>query len=229
MALAIVFLVVMLSLSLWVMTRAGQNFHPAAASLQALITAAAVLLAGGWYLVERRGAAQADLELDLAGARLDDEAVLIQAKVTIHNRGQILLKPAQWDVQLLGLVPAGGLPVGAAVEAGARFPEEWPSLIGSDAIYSAEGEARWRGLRRYARRADLEVEPGEKDVKLFDFLLPCTVKSAVVSVRLRKPPPTFMWEREPEEGRWWRDRGLVGLAELCAGRPGTVAALGPKE
>jgi hypothetical protein len=228
-ALAIVFLVVMLSISLWAMSRAGQNFHPAAVSLQALITAAAVILAGGWYLVERRGAAQADIELDVAGARLEGDAVLVEAKVTIHNRGQILLKPAQWDVQLLGLVPANGLPVAAAVEAGGRLPEEWPALIDAQPLYSAEGEARWRGLRRYFERADLEVEPGEKDVKMFDFLIPCTIGAAVVSVRLRKPPPTFMWEREPEGGRWWRDRGLVGLAALCAGPPGTVAALGPAD
>jgi hypothetical protein len=226
-ALAIIFLIVVLSLALWAISRATDKFHPAAASLQAVITAAAVILAGGWYIVERRGAAQADIDLRVAGARLEGDAVLVEAKVTIQNRGQILLRPADWDVQLLAVAPANGLPVEAAVAAGVGLPSAWPARIGSDPLYSAEGEARWRGLRRYAERADLEVEPGEKDVKMFDFLIPCTVRAAVVSVRLRKPPPTFVWESEPEGGRWWRDRSLIGLAGLCAGATGTVAALGP--
>lgn len=226
MALAILFLFLALSLALWVMSRATEKFHPAASSLQALVTAAAVILAGGWYLVERRGAAQADIELDVAGAKLVEGAVLVEAKVTIHNRGQVLIEPATWDVQLLSVAPANGLPVAGAVEAGARLPEGWPKAIDGQPLYSAEGEARWRGLRRYHQPADLEVEPGEKDVKMFDFLIPCSVDAAVVSVRLRKPPPALIWEREDEGGRWWRDRSLVGLAELCGSETGTVLGLG---
>jgi hypothetical protein len=225
-ALAILFLFLALSLALWMMSRATEKFHPAAASLQALVTAAAVILAGGWYMVERRGAAQADIELEVAGAKLAEGIVLVEVKVTVHNRGQVLVRPARWDVQLLSVAPANGLPVAGAVEAGARMPQGWPKAIGGQPLYSAEGEARWRGLRRYDQPADLEVEPGEKDVKMFDFLIPCSIDAAVVSVRLRKPPPALIWEREDEGGRWWRDRSLIGLTELCGGETGTVLGLG---
>jgi hypothetical protein len=67
-------------------------------------------------------------------------------------------------------------------------------------------------------------------VRIVDMVLPCTVRTALLSVQLRKPSPSWWqwWQNEPAGGWWWNDRLLIALGPLCESEIGAVRALGPE-
>lgn len=220
--------IVLIVLPLLVFPGKEHKFHPGAVSLQALVTVVAVLIAGYWYLIERRGTAHANLEIAAKGVRLSGNLALVEAHVAIRNAGQIVLSPREWDVRLLAVVPGYSTPIRAAAADAARDFQAWPDQLEGKPAYF-RNELQWTSLRRYSGPAEHEVEPGERDVRTFDFVVPCDVKAAKLTVALRKPEPN--WWQSAEAGRewWWKDRLLIGLTGLCDSKAGTVAALGESE
>ncbi len=210
------------------MPDAPSKFHPSAVSLQALITVIAVVVAGYWYLIERRGTAHANVEISAIGVRLNENAVLVQARVEIENSGQILLEPQEWEVRLLSVVPSRSFPLDAAIQDARDHYDQWPERIAGAPAYF-DNELQWSALRRFNGPAEHEIEPGERDIRIFDMLVPCTVATANLTIALRKPRPQWWRPAEPPEGWWWKDRLLIGLSGLCAGEAGVVRALGPED
>jgi hypothetical protein len=203
------------------------KFHPVAASLQALITVFVALVAGYWYFIERKGMPHATIELTAKGVRLDERTALVQARVEIENTGHVVLRPPEWDVRLLAIVPTLGAPVGPAAAHARRGFDRWPEQFGSANGYY-NGELRWTPIRRFHGPAILEIEPGERDVKTFDILVSCELRSGRLTAALRKP--SLPWWLGGDTGPWWwSDRLMFSLRNVCEGEIGDVRELAPDD
>ena len=219
--------VVAVVLAIRFMPETTSKFHPSALSLQALMTVLIAVLAAYWYLIERKGMPHATVELSATGVRLDERTALIQARVEVENSGHVVLRPPQWDVRLLSIVPSLGAPSAAAAAHARRGVALWPDqLAGAWAYYN--GEMRWTVIRQFLGPAVLEIEPGERDVKTFDIFVSCELVAARLTVALRKPDPAWWQRSAPEGGWWWSDRLTFGLADVCAAPIGTVHWLEPE-
>ena len=160
------------------------------------------------------------MTLSATGAKVARNTVLIQARVEIENNGHIRLAPQRWDLRLLSVVPARGLPIEAIAQHAINRFDDWPELIASAPAY-ANNELRFSALRHFRGGGDYQVEPGERDARIFDVLVSCDIRTARLTVAVRKPHE-WMEAAERPGGWWWRDRMLIGLGELCAERIGTV-------
>lgn len=224
----IILVVLFVSLPFWAFGK-DSKFHAGAVSWQGIAAMLIALVAGYWYLVERRGTAHANVELGAIGVRLDPATALIQARVAVENSGQILLVPQVLDMRLLSVVPYAGPPLAELAADAAAHPSAWPEQVANAPAY-AGSELRWSGLRQFRVPAAQEIEPGERDVRIVDMIVPCTIRTAQLTVQLRKPSPSWWqwWLSEPEGGWWWNNRLLIGLDRLCEGEVGAVRTLGPE-
>jgi len=238
-----------LGLALYLVRRAsGLNLHDNAEAVQAVLTSLAILVAGLWYFTERKSAAHADLSLEVTGAHVSAGLVLIEAKVRTRNLGHVLLETSDWNVQLQSVVPTI-LPV----EEIANLPlDDWRERIGDLNIYW-NNQIQWHTLRRFTGQDHRQIEPGELDLKTFDFLIRCDTILARISVALRKPGwggwlslrgrgtgeteegasgneggrnaggETPGSPAEPTEEWWWEDHALLPIAQLCRAPVGSVS------
>jgi hypothetical protein len=201
--------------------------------VQSFLTAVAILLAGFWYFVERKGTSHADLQLRVEGAHLTDELALLEVHLAVRNSGTTLLKADQWKVQLLSVDPAT-LPLAAAL---ALPGDSWPERVGDAQLYSG-GELLWPALRRFNGFEIHDVEPGETDIKTFDFLVACKDEKLLkVMASLRKAD--FKWDptavrlgrdtRATPREFWWKARALVDGGKVCAAPVGSTVKLSGNE
>ncbi len=236
----VVLVVVILLLLIWLVGRVysrDATLDPVVKVVQAVLTAFALLLAGLWYFVERKGMSHAELALSADGVRVTDELALVHLRIEIKNVGFIALKAENWVVRLLSIVPTD-LPLDRiASDAGW---DKWPATIKvrradggiEDRLVYYEQELLWRTERNFEGWDRHEIEPGETDAKTMDFLIPCTGKVMRATVAVQKDA-AWNWGafkrlpyREPQREWWWRDRINLNLGALCAKPVGASAKLG---
>ncbi|MEA2998856.1 MAG: hypothetical protein QOK17_689 [Sphingomonadales bacterium] len=197
-----------------VLFRVWPSTEKVAAIAQSALTAAAILLAGFWYFVERKAMPHAELHLEARGVHLQAGLALVALRIDIKNGGSTVLHAAQWDVRLLSIVPTK-LPLSSLAALGR---DEWPES--ENAYY--DQELRWDVLRAFRGSDDHAVEPGESDIKAMDFIVPCTYPVLRATAALKRPQARGREERlertfneDTSDDWWWKDRALIDLQELC--------------
>ena len=227
----VLFVLLVLVLLIWVvgrLYRRNDKLDPVVQGVQAILTAFAILLAGSWYLVERKGMSHAELALGANGVRLPDGVVLVQLRIEIRNIGHTLLRARDWDIRLQTIYPTD-LPV--APLAATRL-NHWPAKVGDHQAYHSQ-EIRWPAIARFRGENLHEVEPGEKDVKSVDFFVPCATEKVIrATAAVKKLDPRWDWgsikkrmRGEKPDELWWKDRALVDISKLCAAPEGSAMPL----
>ena len=224
-----------LALVIWVVRRMyhrDEKFDPVLQGVQAIMTAFAILLAGTWYLVERKGMSHAGLELKAEGVRMPGGVALVQLRIEIRNIGHTLLQARDWDVRLQSIYPAA-IPLAPLTRTELNH---WPKAVGKHQAYATQ-ELRWPTISRFRGRDLHEVEPGEMDLKNIDFVVSCATDRVVrASAAVKKLDPRWDWPSirkrlggEPPDELWWKERALIDLGTLCDKPEGTAMALGVGE
>ncbi|WP_442613180.1 hypothetical protein [Parasphingopyxis sp.] len=111
----------------------------------------------------------------------------------------------------------------------APMPRAWsetPGLYRGTRGFTSHNELRFATLRRFEGQAAHEIEPGEQDMRIFDFVVPCGLEVARISATVEKTRSRWLrWIRRDDREWWWKNRALVSLETICAGEPGTLAVL----
>jgi hypothetical protein len=206
-------------------TSASQNVM---STVQSLLTAAAILLAGFWYFIERKGMSHAEVHLSATGVHMAEGIALVQLRIETKNVGYIMLHANEWDVRLLSVLP-NQLPLDTL--AGLKLLA-WPAQIDKAEAYYAQ-ELAWTPVRAFQGYDRHDIEPGESDLKAIDFVVPCTLRVGELTAALRKLDMSWDWDRlmnklrgKENEQMWWKDRLVFNLAGVCDGPIGSVAHLG---
>ncbi len=222
----VVFVFLTFGLLIWLVGRYAHDsatLDPSIRIVQGGLTALAILLAGTWYFVERKGQSHAEVKLVVDAVRISEDFALVEVRHEIKNVGYIVLRPRLWDVQVLRVVPST-LPF-AIIERAAT--NHWPAFVNGRETY-VEGELVWGILQQFKGKLEREIEPGEMDVVVMDFVVPCWVSVARVSSAIKKADRR--WDvaairHRLREGRWmewwWKDRALVDVGRVCAADVGT--------
>jgi hypothetical protein len=228
----VIFVLLVLVLLIWVVRRLyrrDDKLDPVVQGVQAILTAFAILLAGTWYLVERKGMSHAELALKGNGVRLPGGMVLVQLRIEIRNIGHTLLRARDWDIRLQSIYPTD-LPVAPLA---ATDLNHWPAAVGEHPAYHTQ-EIRWPAISRFRGQDLHEVEPGETDLKSVDFFVPCASEKVVrASAAVLKLDPRLDWPSiakrlrgEAPDQLWWKERALFDLGKLCAAPEGSTMELG---
>lgn len=181
-----------------------ERYERAALAAQAIVTCVALLSAGWWYFVERKGMPHADVSLRVTAVKLDEARLLVEARLAVRNLGTTLLEVGGADFRYQPLAPdALRLDEIESLERSA-----FPGF--EDGGQYQNGVLQWNVTRNYVdREHTLELEPGERDLRHVDFIANCRHPAARVTASMEKPGD--------EDGRVWRDRALVSFVELCRG------------
>lgn len=228
----VLFVVVVLLLLIWVLSRfykRNDKLDPVIQGVQAILTAFAILLAGTWYLVERKGMSHAELKLKAYGVRMPGGLALVQLRIEIKNIGHTLLRARDWDVRLQSIYPTD-LPLTTLTQTDLNH---WPKAVGEHQGYHTQ-ELRWPTIRRFRGQDLHEVEPGEMDLKSLDFVVSCDSEKVLrASTAVKKLDARWDWPSirkrlsgETPDQLWWKERSLIDLGTLCGKPDGTAMALG---
>lgn len=165
--------------------------HEAALIFQAVLTGAAIVVAGYWYVVERRGSPHADVSQTVTQAPLGDGLVAVEVIVSVRNLGSTLLKISTADIRLQQVYP-NVVDLDAIRE---TKIDQWPNMFADGRPMFNGTELQWPILKWYHDKIDNEVEPGETDTIIADFVIPCAVKRYRIATELAKPEgPGLTWK-----------------------------------
>ena len=187
-----------------------EGFDKAAASVNALATAAAILFAGYWYIYERKGQPQADAVLKVVGLKVSPDFVTLQARFTVKNLGATLLEVGKTDARLMA-INADSLPLHRIAALGR---EEFPAKIGGRMIFD-DGILTWPTVRWFHGGSPRHVEPGETDLRIIDFVASCRNTAMRVYFAMERPGSDEVWS----------DMATLDLAGLCAKAVGSKETL----
>lgn len=205
--------------------RPDGKLSDAAQGAQAVISLIAILFAGYWFIYERKAYPQADVEQEVEVRKIANDLVLITATISVTNDGHTVLDIRMLNSRLLQIEPLT-LPLRRHQEWGR---DDWPASMTARAgdprtlvprenaipIYD-KGQLRFeplRGLFLNAPAGDdsanglMQIEPGETDRRVVDFVTDCRLRTGRVVTEVRKPGTKNLA---------WKMFSTVSLREACA-------------
>lgn len=172
----IIFLIV------WVVVSWKQSSNTAAQTFSALLTGIAIVVAGYWYTVERRGTPHADMSQTLTVVGNGSPYAIVESSIAIKNLGLTLLELSRLDLRLQSLdVPDSAL----GQIAGAGF-SDWPRTFANGTPMYNGTELQWPTIKYFAGPVTYSIEPGETDVITSTFVVPCTLRHFRVAAEVTR-------------------------------------------
>jgi len=195
-ALAVVTFLVLL----WAIFRWKPSTHEATSMFQAVLTGAAILVAGYWYLVERRGTPHADISQTVTVVRGSDGYAIVEAALTLKNLGSVLVKVREIDVRVQRADPTG-LDLKRVAEN--KF-NQWPAQFPDGQKMYDGTELQWPTLQLYRSNVNYEIEPGESDTATVTFVVSCDIRQVRIASEVKK-----------SERLWWKARTFSTTYAAC--------------
>lgn len=155
-------------------------------AVQALITAAALIVAGVWFFLEREWAPRLYIEQTVSHRQLDDDWHWVRVTVEIENRGNRLLRLTEGATTIHKVLP---LP---------RVIQERISrrqhILRKDQMmvdFPTLGEALDLDLEG-------EIEPGEVESIYAEFMVPTNIETIIANTIVRKSSEEELWYRKSD-------------------------------
>jgi hypothetical protein len=192
--------------------------------IQSLLTSAAILIGGWWFISERKSIVHADIKVEATGARISKNLILVQGTIETKNVGHVVLETKQWVIRLTRVIPSD-LPVEEIAKLGIRdWPEKLSKAPNAPTIYEHQ-QLEWYKLREISEPDERTVEPGETDIRHVDFIIPCSVALASFSAWVQKPAAKHWFGLVEEKEQWWSARTLLPLSAVCRTSVGSAVKL----
>ena len=213
-ALYIFFALAGVAIILWVSPQEEERkFNRFSQNVQALATGAAVVAGGYWYFIERHGHPHADISQNVHVVPVASGLIAVEAHVELKNLGRSLLEVNAANVRLQR-VSADPYAYGdlSRLTEGAYWGSLRPGETPSGRQF-ASGELRWPTINRFSGSIRHSIEPGETDLLVFTFLLPCVGERFVrIATEISNPAS--------ENELAWKDRSFVDVRPACTDRGG---------
>lgn len=143
--------------------------------LQAIVTIAGIIVGAIWtyrlFFVQREGTAHATFEEKASHVPLTKDLNLVQVVLTLENTGHTLIRATHATVRIQQVLPLTGC-----------YPDEWCAAREiNDAARSTVSKADrfdWRPIATRDDEMSERIEPGEKAILSFEFVVPSSVEVA---------------------------------------------------
>ena len=190
-----------------------------AAFVQALATAAAFGVGAWWFLEQRQTYPRATLQQAVDVIRVDRNLIAVEVQARVENTGKKQIQLTHATIKLQEIWPKAYGYADLAKEDDATYWTASRPIETPDPRQFNEGELRWPLLRQFDGAIDHRVEPGETDVLMFTFLMPCTrgIGSEARRLRLVRAASDIMRPEIGEErGFAWKARTFVDVSAACS-------------
>lgn len=183
--------------------------------LQAAFAIGALVLAGYWYFVERRGMPHADVTQTVHVVPVSPGLVAVEAHISVKNLGERLLQVRGIKSRLQRVEAASYDYAQLAGQSGQAYWKAKRPNSPKDAQFH-DTELRWPIHEQYEGPIDHDVEPGETDLIVVTFLFRCR---AADNIRLATDIISPSEDRKEEELAW-KARSFADVADACKAKEG---------
>jgi hypothetical protein len=192
--------------------------------IQAVATTIALGLGAWWFVEQRQTYPHGQVKQVVDVHRVGTAAIAVEAQVSFENTGKRLIHLESANIKLQDVSPE---PYGyeeLASQDGVAYWNAKRPVQTPDPRQFNQGELRWPLIKQFDQSIDHRVEPGETDVLVFTFLVPCSTGEGR-SVRklgvLRVASDIHKPRTEEEHGFAWKARTFVDVTAACKGKAST--------
>lgn len=184
-------------------------------ALAALLTCLALMAAGYWYFVERRGLPKLNATPSIQTWAVEDGMVFVRVELLMENVGStdiVMLPDDPFRMEIGQVLPLAG--------------QQARDLVAAyHPVDSDSGPLEILQTDKYPSRAiikgglDLRIEPGETEKRYFKAVVPC-VDGLVSSVRVDIPKKVDWFQGVLEQDRrqlFWRGQAISDPITTCNG------------
>lgn len=134
-------------------------------------TVIAIIVGGYWtymlFVKTRQKYPRAKIEHNITQKHLSHNKLLLHVAINISNTGSVLLSPISGEIRIQQLIPLS-------------FEIQDSINKGKDPVEDKHTEVLWPLIARKElklKKGDLEIEPGESDQILYDFILDADIQT----------------------------------------------------
>ena len=199
----IILLAVVIATALWAVAKHAPSAKDGAAAFSSLATGIGIVVAGYWFLAQRKIAPHVGLTQTLVIVPGDPGYAVVESSLNIANLGETLLPIRKLDLRLQTVDPSG---MDLAQVRATAFAD-WPAHF-ADGVTPmfVEAELQWPTIRYFARPVVHDVEPGETDVITSTFVVSCATRRVRVAAEVA---------REGKKPMAWKTRAFGSTIEAC--------------
>jgi hypothetical protein len=139
-----------------------------AGTIQSYVTIVAIVIGAAWtyrlFVENRQQAPHLNISHAVVSKHLTNNVVWVHLTVYIENTGDNLVSLREGDIRLQQILPLHASLLG-------------PLARGEDLVEKPEDLISWPPLCRYLPKLDLDIEPKEKDILEYDFLVPRSLRT----------------------------------------------------
>jgi len=188
---------------------------------QAIATTIALVLGAWWFREQREMYPHAQLEQTLQVVPVKPGLIAVEAHVQFDNKGMTRIDLTHANVKLQNVSEQ---PYQYSKLADLRGPPYWQATRppqSSIAPQFSEGELRWPVWNQFDGPIDHLVEPGETDILVFTFVLPCR---SLTTDKPSKPHfvrvSTDVLKPKDSGGKIlaWKARSFADISNACRGK-----------
>lgn len=160
-----------------------------------ILTIVAILVGAVWFLLQREAIHKSDISHEIEYRTINDDWKWVQATVTIENTGKRVLDFNYASIKLQKILPldqadAKRLQDGTSLLEAGDYTIKWPRI----------GDV-------YRPEIDIRIEPGERQTKNFDFIIP----SRVQTIRI------YSYFSTTDSRKYgWTESTILDVSENCA-------------
>jgi hypothetical protein len=189
--------------------------------IQGAATAIALLAGAWWFIEQRQTYPHAQLTQSVEAVPVDKGLIAVEVQVQFQNTGKLLIHLTHATVKLQNV---SAKPYGYADLANENGDTYWKAkrpVQTPDLRQFNQGELRWPVLKLFDDKIEHLVEPGETDVLVFTFLVPCQsvpddpaseLHVVRVASDIHKPA------KGDKNDFAWKTRAFVDVSNACAGK-----------
>ncbi|MBB3034717.1 hypothetical protein [Alteriqipengyuania lutimaris] len=196
-----------------VLLKAGNDTRHSVEGLAAALSCVALVLAGYWYFVERRGYPKLNIQPEIRTWPIEGDLAFVRVEVRLENVGDtaVTLEPEN----------TVRLEIGQAIPFTGKDERKLRAQASKDRLYSGDLEiintSKWPRRAVFKEGLDLRVESGEVDRIYFKAIVPCEpglVSSVRVDIPIKASPLLRFFDPEKRELNW-RAQALSEPLEAC--------------
>jgi hypothetical protein len=141
--------------------------------IQGAATAIALALGAWWFIEQRQTYPHAQLSQSVNVVRVAKGLIAVEVQVQFQNTGKLLIHLTHATVKLQNVAAEPYSYADLAVKNGADYWKANRPMPTPDPRQFNQAELRWPVLKQFDDKIDHVIEPGETDVLVFTFLIPC--------------------------------------------------------
>ena len=191
-----------------------ERWHLGLQIVQAAATAIALALGAWWFIEQRQTYPHAQLSQTVNVVPVAKGLIAVEVQVQFQNTGKLLIKLTHATVKLQTVAAD---PYGYPDLAQKNGEDYWKAkrpVQTPDLRQFNQAELRWPLLKQFDDKIDHRIEPGETDVLVFTFLVPCDQDLHMVRVAsdIQKPA------KGDETNFAWKTRAFADVTNACSGK-----------